>query len=192
MKRWFTLSLLTLLAVILMSATGYAQYKAGNNYIGVNATTLTEPVGWGVVYEHGYDDNIGLGIIARYFAEEDKDLAEQSWSATLGRETFMVQLQALYHGLSGAQFDPYAGARLGYSYFNQTWELGENSVINREAPPDRAESGITMSVVGGMRYFFSPQLSMEATLEYFLYNDEDYFANRANTGMVIGVNFTLM
>lgn len=189
MKRWFTLSMLTLLAVILTSATGYAQYKAGNNYIGVNATVVTNPVGWGVTYEHGFDDNIGLGVIGRYWSPEVTKTGASTWTGELKRETFMVLVQALYHALPKAQFDPYGGVRLGYAYYTETWTT--TGVAPRSAPPEKAESDIALSVVGGMRYFFTPKLSMEAGLEYFLYIDDGYFVDRGTTGMVIGVNFTL-
>ncbi|MDT8324798.1 MAG: outer membrane beta-barrel protein, partial [Bacteroidota bacterium] len=190
MKRWFTLSMLTLLAVILTSTTGLAQYKAGNNYIGVNATVVTEPVGWGLTYEYGYDENIGLGLTARYWSPETTETGESTWTGTLERETFMFLAQALYHALPKSQFDPYGGVRLGYAYYAETWTT--EGVAARTAPPEKAESGITMSIVGGMRYFFSPQISAEAALEYFLMHDDGYFVNRASTGMLLGVNFTLM
>lgn len=191
MKRWFTLSLLTLFALILTSTTGLAQFKAGNHYIGANATVLVDPVGWGLGYEYGYDENLGLGVLVRYFGQEDINTGDQTYKATLGRETYMAQAQALYHAFPKAQFDPYGGLRLGYSYYNEKWEVTEG-VVDRAAPVEKAASGITLSLAVGMRYFFSPQLSLDAALEYFLYNDEDYFKEPANTGMVIGVNFTLM
>jgi len=190
MKRWFTLFMLTLLAVILTTSTGYAQYKPGTHTIGVNATAVTEPVGWGVNYELGYDENLGLGLIVRYWSPEDRKAYESRGEATISRETYMIQLQAAYHALPTSSWDPYAGVRVGYAYYDETFTTS-GIVVGITEPEPIAESGISMSLVGGMRYYVSKQLSLGAALEYFLVNDEDYFYNQSSTGMIFDLSFTL-
>ncbi len=189
MKRWFTLSLLTLFAFILAGSTSNAQYKMGAHYIGVNATVVTEPVGWGINYEFGFDENIGLGLVVRYWSLREGKLYISTGTGTLKRSIIMPTVQAAFHFLPKAQFDPYGGIRVGYSIYDESWETAGNVYDN---PPDeRAESGITMSLMGGFRYFVTPKISIDGTLEYFAVHDEDYFDNQATTGMMFSVNFTL-
>jgi opacity protein-like surface antigen len=189
MKRWFTLSLLTLMVLILSSATSYSQYKLGSHYIGVNATVVTEPVGWGLNYEYGFDENIGLGFLVRYWAPEERKHYESTGTGTLQRTTIMPMVQAAYHFLPKAQFDPYGGIRLGYGIYTETWST--EGIVTRTKPVERAESGVSMSIMGGFRYFVTPKISLDGTLEYFLVNDTDYYDNLADTGLMLSVNFTL-
>jgi opacity protein-like surface antigen len=190
MKRWLPLFMLTILAVILASSTGYSQYRPGTHTIGVNATVVTEPVGWGVNYEFGYDDNLGLGLIVRYWSPEDRKAYESTGEASIERETYMAQLQAVYHALPTSAWDPYGGIRLGYSYYGETFTT-TGIVVGITQPEAKAESGITLSLVAGMRYYVSEQLSVGAALEYFLFNDENYFENESTTGMMFDLSFTL-
>ena len=189
MKRWFTLSLLTLSVFLLMSATGTAQYRMGAHYIGANATVVTEPVGWGLNYDYGFDENISLGFVVRYWAPEEGKHYESTGTGTLQRSTIMPMVQAAYHFLPKTQFDPYGGARIGYGIYNETWTT--DGIVTRTKPDERAESGVSMSIMGGFRYFVSPKISLDGVLEYFLVNDTDYFENQSDTGMMFSVNFTL-
>ncbi|GEM_PF-1441715 len=190
MKRWFTIFMLTLLAVILTSTTGYAQYKPGTHTIGVNATAVTDPVGWGVNYEYGYDENLGLGMLVRYWSPEERKAYESTGEASITRATYMVQLQALYHALPTSAWDPHAGVRVGYSYYDEEFSTS-GIVVGISEPEPKAESNISLSIVGGMRYYLSEQLSLGAALEYFLFNDENYFDNESTTGVVFDLSFTL-
>lgn len=189
MKRWFTLSLLTLIAIIFAGATSHAQYRMGAHYIGANATVVTEPVGWGLNYEYGFDENIGLGLVVRYWAPKEGKHYESTGTGTLQRSAIMPLVQAAYHFLPQAQFDAYAGLRIGYSIYTESWEI--SGIVTRIKPPERAESGVTMSMMGGFRYFVSPKISLDGTLEYFIVNDEDYFDNQATSALMFSVNFTL-
>jgi opacity protein-like surface antigen len=191
MKRWFTLSMLTLLAVMFTSTTGFAQFKAGNHYIGVNATVVTEPVGWGVNYEFGYEENLGLGLIVRYWSPEDTPYYESTGTGNLKRETFMTMFQAAYHPLTNAVYDPYGGVRVGYAYYNETWTTEGIVVGITGTPTPKAESNISMSIIGGIRYFVANNISIEGALEYFLFNDEKYFRNESDTALMFALNFTL-
>jgi opacity protein-like surface antigen len=189
MKRWFTLSLLTLIAFILAGATSHAQYKMGAHYIGANATVVTEPVGWGINYEFGFDENIGLGVVVRYWALDEGKHYESTGTGTLQRSVIMPMVQAAFHFLPKAQFDPYGGLRVGYSIYDEEWQT--SGIVTRTKPDERAESGITMSLMGGFRYFITSKISIDGTLEYFAVCDEDYFDNQSTTGMMFSVNFTL-
>lgn len=189
MKRWFTLSLLTFMVLILSSATSYSQYKMGAHYIGANATVVTEPVGWGLNYEYGFDENIGLGVVVRYWSPKEGKHYESTGTGTLQRSAIMTLVQAAYHFLPKAQFDPYGGLRVGYSIYTENWST--DGIVTRTKPVERAESGVTMSLMGGFRYFVSPKISIDGTLEYFMVNDIDYFDNQADTGLMFSVNFTL-
>ncbi|HOJ04392.1 MAG TPA: outer membrane beta-barrel protein [Bacteroidota bacterium] len=189
MKHWCTISMLTLLVCLLSTGTVHAQYMPKAHYIGVSATVVTDPIGWGAQYEYGYDENIGLGLIFRYWGQEPAKAHLQTGSATLDRDTFAPMVQARYHFLPKDQTDPYAGVRLGYSIYTETWKT--EGIVTLPKPTDRAESGISLSIIGGMRYFMTNNLSLEACLEYFLANDEFYFENESSTAVSFGVNFTL-
>jgi opacity protein-like surface antigen len=190
MKRWFTLSLLTLIAIIFTSATSHAQYRMGAHYIGVNATVVTEPVGWGINYEFGFDENIGLGLVIRYWGFERGPFPIGSQTfATKKRTVIMPLVQASYHFLPKERFDAYGGVRVGYSIFDETVTTEGFAPYSNQAPIP--ENGITMSMMGGFRYFVSSKISIDGTLEYFLMNDEDYFDNQATSALMFSVNFTL-
>ncbi|MBR9977209.1 MAG: outer membrane beta-barrel protein [Bacteroidetes bacterium] len=189
MKRCLTLSLLTLFVFIITGATGLAQYKMGAHYIGANATVVTEPVGWGINYEFGFDERIGLGLVIRYWAPEEGKHYESTGTGTLQRSTIMTQFQAAYHFLPQARFDPYGGLRLGYSIYDENWQT--SGIVSRTKPAARAESGITMSIMGGFRYFVSPKISIDGTLEHFVVNDDNYFENQSASALMFSVNFTL-
>jgi len=189
MKHCFTISMLTLFVYLFSTPASHAQYTAGAHYIGLCATVVTEPLGWGVQYEYGYDENIGLGLIIRYWGQEPAKAYESTGTGTLDRETFAPMFQARYHFLPKDLFDPYAGIRLGYSIYTETWST--EGIVTRPKPEDRASSGISMSIIGGMRYFASQKISIEACLEYFLANDDYYFSNNSTTAVTLGLNFTL-
>ncbi|MFZ1728536.1 MAG: outer membrane beta-barrel protein [Bacteroidota bacterium] len=189
MKRWFTLSLLTLITLIFASTTTQAQYHMGAHYIGLNATVVTEPVGWGLNYEFGFDENIGLGLVVRYFSRAEGKHYESTGTGTLQRSTIMPLVQAAYHFLPKAQFDAYGGARLGYSIYSESWKT--SGIVTRTKPVEAAESAVTMSIMGGFRYFVSPKISLDGTIEYFLVNDDKYFDNQATSALMFSVNFTL-
>jgi len=190
MKRWLPLFMLTMLAVILTSSTGYSQYRPGTHTIGLNATVVTEPVGWGMNYELGYDESLGLGLIVRYWSPETRKAYESRGEASIDRETYMIQMQAVYHALPASAWDPYGGIRLGYSYYTETFTTS-GIVVGITQPEPIAESGITLSIVAGMRYYVSEQLSLGAALEYFLFNDDKYFKNESTTGLMFDLSFTL-
>jgi opacity protein-like surface antigen len=189
MKHRFTISTLTLLVCLLAAPSIQAQYQAGAHYIGATATIVTEPVGWGVQYEMGYDEHIGLGILVRYWGQEPAKAYTQTGTATLERQTFAPMFQARYHFLPKEMIDPFAGLRIGYSIYTETWTT--EGIVTLPKPANRAESGISMSLIGGMRYFVSDKISLEGILEYFVVNDEMYFRDPTQTAITFGVNFTL-
>lgn len=190
MKRWFTLLPLFLIGFVLMQSTGVAQYRVGSHTLGVNATIITEPVGWGVNYEFGFDEHIGLGAVIRYWGSERGPfpIGSQTY-VTIQRSVIMSMFQANYHFLPRERFDAYGGVRLGYTVFDETAEVEGFSPYTK--PKDLPESGISMSLLGGFRYFVSPKISIDGTVEYFLVNDDTYFDNDASTGLMFSVNFTL-
>ena len=189
MKHWFTISMLTLLVCLLSAPSLQAQYLPRAHYIGASATIVTEPVGWGVQYEYGYDENIGLGLVIRYWGQKPGKDFTSTYTATLDREAFAPMFQVRYHFLPREIMDPFAGVRLGYTVYTET--LTTEGIYTGTKPPAKAESGLTMSVIGGMRYFASDKISIEGILEYFLMNDEGYFEYQTSTAVTIGVNFTL-
>ncbi len=189
MNYRFTISMLTLLVCLLSAPSLHAQYTPRAHYIGASATVVTEPVGWGVHYEYGYDENIGLGLVIRYWGQEPAVANLSTGTATLDRQTFAPMFQARYHFLPKEMMDPFAGLRLGYSIYTETWTT--EGIVTLPKPVDRAASGISMSIIGGMRYFASEKISLEGILEYFLVNDEFYFEDATSTAVTFGINFTL-
>ncbi|MBR9976408.1 MAG: outer membrane beta-barrel protein [Bacteroidetes bacterium] len=191
MKRYFTLLPFIAVGMLLLGASSTAQYRVGSHTLGINATVVTEPVGWGVNYEFGFDEHIGLGGVIRYWGSERGPFPIGSQTrVVINRSVIMSMFQASYHFLPKERFDPYGGLRLGYTVFDETAEIIEGFSPYTE-PKELPESGISMSLMTGFRYFLSPKISIDGTLEYFLVNDEAYFDNDSDTGLMFSVNFTL-
>jgi hypothetical protein len=163
-----------LAAVVLMlgTSTGTAQFRHGGNWLGP-VLTVTDPIGFGAQYEHGISPNIGIGGIIRYWGTSVKYFGgEYSWSV------IVPQFQGAYHFMPGDQFDPYAGGRLGWGIYSEDREFGSAS----------ASSGLFLTAYGGLRYFFSPKISGNGSLEFRVAGD-NYFGSSIQVS--VGVDFTL-
>jgi hypothetical protein len=189
MKYRYLIPLFAALLICLVSSRMQAQYQKGEKFVGANVSFLTDPYGYGLEFEYGYDDEIGLGFSVRYFGQPEQKRPSGNSTATITRYLVAPQLQAMYHLMPKETVDPYAGVRLGYAVYTEAFTT-DDPVLN-PAPEKKATSGLLFSLAGGMRYFFSPRISVNTSLELFLLYDKNYFVNQSNVTLSLGVDFTL-
>ncbi|MBN1446985.1 MAG: hypothetical protein JXA28_03560 [Bacteroidetes bacterium] len=166
--------MLVAVAVLFLFPTNSdAQFRHRGNWLGPVLTLATDPIGFGVNFEHGVSQNVGLGGILRYWGKSGGE-GGYDWSWSI----IMPQFQAAYHFMPGDQLDPYAGGRLGwaiYSYESDFWKASD-------------DGGLFLTAYGGLRYFFSPKIAGNGSLEFRVAGD-DYFGGSLQ--LSVGVDFTL-
>jgi hypothetical protein len=173
MKFISRIAVLSALLLLLGAHTSRAQFHHGGSWLGPLLTLATNPIGFGVNFEHGVSENIGVGGLVRYWGESVSTFGvSYSWSI------IMPQGQVAYHFMPGDQLDPFAGGRLGWAIYSVDSVVGSA----KEA------GGIFLTAYGGLRYFFSPTVSGVGTLE-FRVAGEDYFGSSIQ--LSLGVDFTL-
>ncbi len=173
MKSVLHIAVLAAIVLVLGSSTGTAQFRQGGNWLGPVLTLATDPIGFGVQYEHGISQNVGIGGIIRYWGKSYSSAGyDVTWSV------IMPQFQGAYHFLPGDQLDPYAGGRLGWAIYSWDSDFGSAS----------DSGGLFLTAYGGLRYFFSPSISGNGTLEFRVAGD-DYFGSAIQ--LSLGVDFTL-
>jgi hypothetical protein len=180
MKVFVKVTLLTVALSFLFTVNSDAQFRHRGNWLGPVLTLATDPIGFGANFEHGISKNVGIGGIIRYWGDSE-ETAFYDISAT----TIIPQAQAAYHFMPGEQLDPYAGGRLGYA-------INSVSVDSKSAfgpdYDDSGTSGLFLTAYGGLRYFFSPKVAANGSLE-FRVAGEDYFDGALQ--LSVGVDFTL-
>lgn len=173
MKKICTIVLAVLAFSLVMKNTAQAQFKNRGVYLGPNLTLATTPVGFGADIEFAVSPNFGIGGLVRYWGQSISGFGyDYSWTV------IVPQLQGAYHFMPGNELDPYAGARLGYAVYSISGTFTSQS----------AKSDVFITGTGGMRYFFSPKISLHGSLEFRLAGT-DYFGT--GLGLVAGVDFTL-
>lgn len=181
MKSVLNVALLAAVVLVLCTSTGQAQFRHGGNWLGPVLTLATDPIGFGLQYEYGISENIGIGGIIRYWGRsEDFYYGEVSWS------TVIPQFQAAYHFMPGDRLDPYAGGRLGYAIYSSSVDY--HPPYSGMDWSDSASGDLFLTAYGGLRYFFSPGIAGNAQLE-FRVAGTDYF--NSSIQLSIGVDFTL-
>ncbi|MDX9758974.1 MAG: outer membrane beta-barrel protein [Bacteroidota bacterium] len=181
MKTILGATLIVALAFVLNTNGSQAQFRHGGNYLGPVLTLATNPIGFGVQYEHGISDNIGIGGVIRYWGEsEDFVYGTVSWS------TIIPQFQAAYHFMPGDQLDPYAGGRLGYAIYSSSIDYDPPYSGNDWSDSDSGD--LFLTAYGGLRYFFNPSIAINGQLE-FRVAGTDYFGSSIQ--LSVGVDFTL-
>lgn len=172
-------AVVAVLTLVPLGNQAQAQFAKGKSFLGPNLTLATDPIGLGVDYEYGLNENVGLGGMVRYWGRSvDYAWGSSTWSV------IMPQFQAAYHFMPGEQFDPYAGARLGFAIYSSS----HTSDIPGYTWSDSNSGGLYLSLSGGARYFFSPKISANGSIEIRAAGD-DYFGS--SLGLVLGVDFTL-
>jgi hypothetical protein len=173
MKLVLHITVLAAVVLMLGTSTGTAQFRHGGNWLGPAITLATDPIGFGVNYEHGVSQNIGIGGLIRYWGKSYTSIGNNiSWSI------IMPQFQGAYHFMPGEQLDPFAGGRLGWAIYSYSSDFGSAS----------DSGGLFLTAYGGLRYFFNPSISGNGTLEFRVAGD-DYFNSAIQ--LSIGVDFTL-
>ena len=156
------------LLMALITDNSEAQFKKAGLFLGPNLTLATTPIGFGGDIEYGITDNFGLGGYLRYWGRSE---AGWSWSVII------PQAQGAYHFMPRNELDPYVGARLGYAIFSTSGTYSGSS-----------GSDLFLTGVGGLRYYLSPKVSLNGSLEFRI-GGTDYFGT--GLGLVAGVDFTL-
>ena len=173
MKSVFSVVMIAAVALVLCTSTSQAQFRHGGNYLGPLLTLATDPIGFGVQYEHGISENVGIGGILRYWGKSSSSSGyDWSWSIV------MPQFQGAYHFMPGDQLDPYAGGRLGWAIYSY-----ESDFLSASD-----DGGLFLTAYGGLRYFFSPKIAGNGQLEFRVAGD-DYFGRSIQ--LSLGVDFTL-
>ncbi|MBR9976409.1 MAG: outer membrane beta-barrel protein [Bacteroidetes bacterium] len=181
MKSALSFTMIAVLAVMLNTSTSQAQFRHGGNWLGPVLTLATTPIGFGVQYEHGVSENVGIGGIIRYWGRsEDFFYGSVSWS------TIIPQFQAAYHFMPGDRLDPYAGGRLGYAIYSSSVEY--KGPYSGNDWSDSSAGDIFLTAYGGLRYFFSPKIAGNGQLE-FRVAGTDYFSSSIQ--LSVGVDFTI-
>ncbi len=181
MKAWITTILLVGTLALLTSSVQAQGFRKGEHLLGVAVTVATDPVGFGVNYEYGVTPEVGIGGLLRYWGKSVSTFGgELNWSV------IMPQAQVFYHFMPKNEVDPYVGGRLGYAIYSTSWDAKGDSFLN---PAPKTESGgLFLTGVGGVRYFFSPKVAANASLEFRIAGT-DYFDS--GIGLIIGVDFVL-
>lgn len=176
MKQFATFTLLVAVFSLAIPNQSDAQVSKGKNLLGVNLT-FTDPIGFGAQFEAMISPNIGIGAMLRYWSQSTSSFGYE-WSYTI----IMPQAIGNYHFMPGNELDPYVGARLGYGIHSVEWK--SPGVVQSVSE----NSGLFLNAAGGTRYFFTPNVSINRSLEFRLAG-EKYFAD--DLSIVVGVDFTL-
>ncbi len=180
MKQFATFTLLVTVFALAIPNQSDAQVNKGRNFLGANLT-FTDPIGFGAQFEAMISPNIGIGAMIRYWGQSESQSGfgyTYEWSYTI----IMPQAVGYYHFMPGNELDPYAGARLGYGIHSvEVKTTGYTGSVSEN-------SGLFLTATGGVRYFFTPKVSINGSLEFRLAG-EKYFAD--DLSILAGVDFTL-
>lgn len=150
-----------LLALFILSSTSFAQFEANKSYAGpaVGLSFLGSTVSFGANYEYGMSMKeigvdapglLGIGGLVRYWSYD-----EGFWSYT----DLVIAAQGNYHFiLDNKKLDPYLGLIIGYDVGSFDWG-GPNSSLY-----DISYGGFIFGASAGVRYWFSPQMAINARL----------------------------
>ena len=154
--------LFTLFAIIAFSFSSInAQYEVGKNYVGpsIGIAWIGSALNLGANFEHGMQIEgipglIGIGGVFRYSSYGD-----DIYTGSLDYTVISIGAQGNYHfKLENSKLDPYVGLALGYQ--NRSWDEPDWWDDRFFGDPD--SGGLFFGAHVGIRYFFSPQLSVNA------------------------------
>jgi hypothetical protein len=175
MKSFLTTCVAAAICLVLLSGTSNAQFRTGKSFLGVNLTLATDPLLFGAQFEYALNPNWGIGGLIRYASKS----YNSTWSGYDWSYTYIIpQAQGAYHFMPGNEADPYVGARLGYVIISSS-----GTVYGAAATSD-----VFLNGIAGVRYFFSPKVSGNGSLEFRLAGT-DYWGS--SVGLMIGIDFTL-
>lgn len=181
MRIFVTTVFMAALMLVLFAQNSEAQFKKGGLYLGPNITLATDPMGFGAELEYGISPNVGIGGMVRYWGgSDDYAYYKYTWSVII------PQFVAYYHFMPGEALDPYLGGRLGYAIASSSFE---DKGLGIPYQSTSAESSLFLHIGGGLRYFFSPKISINGSGELRIAG-EKYFGD-SSLGLVVGVDFTL-
>lgn len=138
--------------------------------LGVNSYAVP----FGVNFEYGMTENIGIGGTAMYW----------SWGSTRWRNSLInLSADAAYHftSLEVEKLDLFAGGGLGISIYSYSWKSGYGDISGGGS----GSSGLFLEPFVGARYFFSPKISGFTRLHV------NVVGSWAGVGGVIGASFRL-
>jgi len=147
-----TKSLLVAGGLLMLSSVMFAQktFQNGSNIIsgGIGVGGLKwKGVSFGVSYERGVTDNIGVGLHLGY-SEYSKN--GYTYKATI------TGAKGSYHFLTTDRMDPYAGGELGYVSISRS---GFNETIPYHSYPH-----VGLGLYGGIRYYLTPGIGVYGEL----------------------------
>jgi hypothetical protein len=177
MKRILLISVLLVLALSI--SFGQIAYKKGDQVgsvmIGLGsfvyesgASSSLPPIS--LAYDYGFNENISLGGLVSYTgAKETYDTYSLSGftlvpaTATWKWSYIIIAARGAYHYdlLHNDKIDTYGGLMLGY-------EIASTSTDNTAYPVSGSAGTMLFSVYVGGRYYFSPNLAVQAELGFGL------------------------
>lgn len=172
MKKLSVIAIAFFILAIAFTNPTEAQFKNRGVYLGPNLTLATTPTGFGGDIEFAVSPNFGIGGLIRYWGQSES-WSGGSWSWSV----IIPQVQGAYHFMPANEVDPYIGARLGYAIYSVSGTSYGS-----------AKSDMFLTGTGGLRYFFSPKISVNGSVEFRL-GGTDYFGS--GLGLVAGIDFTL-
>ncbi len=178
MKKATLFAAIAVLLACALANPAQAQFHNKGVYLGPNLTLATTPTGFGADIEFGVSPNIGIGGMVRYWGQSETYYG-YSWSWSV----IIPQLTGSYHFMPDNQLDPYLGARLGYGIYSYSTNVPTVSGYTGYY----GKSDVYLTGAAGLRYFFTPRISANGSIEFHLAG-YDFVGG---TGIVIGVDFTL-
>ncbi|MCP4220220.1 MAG: porin family protein [bacterium] len=147
MRKLFAVVIVMLLAVALMAGDGERAFDKDTRVIeaSVGFSSLTTP--FGLAYEHALSDKLGLQVSALYLGWDDQTL-------------IMPQAHLNYHfKMKSSKLDLYLGVGAGYASYSADFGT--------------LDSGIFITGVFGVRYYFTESISFQAKETFAVLSDWD-------------------
>jgi opacity protein-like surface antigen len=118
-------------------------------------------------YERGVTDNIGVGV-ALGFSSYGANWVQSNYNYRYRWTTLSIMARGAYHfNVRNRQFDPYAGAGVGFQRFGYNWESSEPG-FNESATNINFGTPLAYQIFLGARYMFNDNFGVYAEVGYGL------------------------
>lgn len=118
-------------------------------------------------YERGVTDNIGVGV-ALGFSSYGANWVQSNYNYRYRWTTLSIMARGAYHfNVRNRQFDPYAGAGVGFQRFGYNWESSEPG-FNESATNINFGTPLAYQIFLGARYMFNDNFGLYAEVGYGL------------------------
>ena len=117
----------------------------------------------------GYNENISFGGMLSYTASKWDDNS-YGFGATYKWSYIIIAARGAYHYdlLHNSNIDTYGGLMLGYDIASSSTELTGNWPYGYSTPSAASSGGLLFGGFVGARYYFNPNLAVQAELGFGL------------------------